>query len=122
MTTKKMMPQKEEAREIVKVELKSDERPSYRQSSFPEKLISILDEVDKFGEIVTWVPDGTLFVVLSPKRLVEDVLPNYFDRHCSFGSFVRKLYYWGFKKTGTSPTPQAVGENDIGFFHPVSAS
>eukprot|EP00978_Attheya_sp_CCMP212_P035675 scaffold156751_cov55-Attheya_sp.AAC.1 len=110
-----MTPKKEEEPEMA--ELKSDERPSYRQSSFPEKLISILDDQDKYGEIITWVPDGKIFVVRSPERLVEEVLPNYFDRHCSFGSFVRKLYYWGFKKTGMNATSQSIGDNEIGFFH-----
>ena len=118
---KTMTPNKEEEPETA--ELKSDdEPPSYRQSSFPEKLISILDDQDKYGDIITWVPDGKLFVVRSPERLVEEVLPNYFDRHCSFGSFVRKLYYWGFKKTGMNAPSQSIGDNEIGFFHAVSGS
>jgi len=68
------------------------------QASFPEILMSILDNEDAYGHLIAWHPDGKAFLIRHPKRFAEEVLPIFFRRGCKFNSFMRKLYFWGFKK------------------------
>eukprot|EP00565_Helicotheca_tamesis_P006102 CAMPEP_0185739990 /NCGR_PEP_ID=MMETSP1171-20130828/36714_1 /TAXON_ID=374046 /ORGANISM="Helicotheca tamensis, Strain CCMP826" /LENGTH=322 /DNA_ID=CAMNT_0028411715 /DNA_START=15 /DNA_END=980 /DNA_ORIENTATION=+ len=67
-------------------------------ATFPEKLMYILDNEDIYGDTASWLPDGRSFTIRNPRRFSEEVLPHFFSRGCRFDSFMRKLYYWGFKK------------------------
>lgn len=79
-------------------------------ATFPEILMSILDNENAYGHAITWLPGGKSFVFRSPKAFTVEVLPNFFRRPVKFSSFVRKLYFWGFKKIANTSIPA--------FYHP----
>jgi hypothetical protein len=64
----------------------------------------------KFEHIITWVPSGKSFVIISPERFVDQVLPVYF-KTAKYASFTRKLNRWGFVRLDDAVTG---GEE---FFH-----
>ncbi|KAF9589277.1 hypothetical protein IFM89_022243 [Coptis chinensis] len=51
--------------------------------------------------IVSWNREGTGFVVWSPDKFSEFLLPRYF-KHNNFSSFIRQLNTYGFKKSATN--------------------
>jgi hypothetical protein len=69
----------------------------------------LLLEVPKYNRnIVSWTPQADAFIIHDPKLFQEQVLTEYFDTTDKMGSFLRKLYRWGFQKcvlqsTRTSP-------------------
>lgn len=64
-------------------------------SSFVKKLFDMVE--NESDDIIVWVANGTAFEVKDPKRLENEILPNFF-RHCRFQSLVRQLNFYAFKK------------------------
>ena len=63
---------------------------------FPEVLMDMLNNNQRFASIISWKPDGKSFVIKSRHEFKEKVLPLYFQSN--FDSFLRKLKRWGFEK------------------------
>jgi len=74
----------------------TDATPMESFTSFPEKLMQMLDS-DEFSGIVYWSGYGDSFCI-NTKKFIEKVLDVYFQGS-KFESFVRKLNRWGFKRT-----------------------
>lgn len=70
-------------------------------STFPEQLFYTLQSGSYPDDIISWVPDGKAFVIISPNRFTLEILPKFFQR-CEFASFTRRLYWWGFKKQNSN--------------------
>lgn len=82
--------------------------PKSRKDKFPVKLMDMLS-TDDFADCITWLPHGRSFVISSPERFTDTVLPRYF-KECKFSSFTRKLYRWGFRQISKGPDAES-------FFH-----
>jgi len=67
--------------------------------SFPQKLHSVLDQVERDGlaHVVAWQPHGRCFVIHKPKEFTEHVMPHYF-RQSKLTSFQRQLNLYGFNR------------------------
>jgi hypothetical protein len=70
--------------------------PSPTKIFFPEVLMDMLNNNQRYASIIAWVPDGNSFVIKSRHEFKEKVLPLYFKSN--FDSFLRKLKRWGFEK------------------------
>jgi hypothetical protein len=77
-----------------------------QQKPFLQALMDLLSQEDP--EIVTWLPSGTAFIVRSPKKFVEMVLPRYF-KQTKIASFYRQLNMYGFRRIVDGP--------DMGAYH-----
>jgi len=60
---------------------------------------------------IAWLPNGKMFEVTSPTKLVEDILPRFFQE-TKFESFDRKLRRWGFKRV-------MKGSSELIYHHPM---
>lgn len=78
---------------------------------FPEVLMDMLNNNQRFASIISWNPDGKSFVIKSRHEFKEKVLPLYFQSN--FDSFLRKLKRWGFEKDKI----RRRGEPSIEFSH-----
>jgi hypothetical protein len=60
--------------------------------SFPLKLHSVLDQVERDGlaHVISWQAHGRCFVIHKPKEFVDHVMPSYF-RQSKLTSFQRQL-------------------------------
>jgi len=77
-----------------------------QQKPFLQALMDLLSQEDP--EIVTWLPSGTAFIVRSPKKFVEMVLPRFF-KQTKIASFYRQLNMYGFRRIVEGP--------DMGAYH-----
>ena len=77
-----------------------------QQKPFLQALMDLLSQEDP--EIVTWLPSGTAFIVRSPKKFVEMVLPRFF-KQTKIASFYRQLNMYGFRRIVDGP--------DMGAYH-----
>jgi hypothetical protein len=82
-----------------------------RTSSFPEKLMHLLNTKDG-KESICWLPDGTAFAI-SPRNFEQHILPKYFE-NTKLESFTRKLNRWGFKRVSDEVTP-----GSFTYYHPL---
>mmetsp|Transcript_20123 Transcript_20123/g.38154 ORF Transcript_20123/g.38154 Transcript_20123/m.38154 type:complete len:446 (+) Transcript_20123:112-1449(+) len=64
---------------------------------FPSVLHAMLERSDHegFDDIVSWQPHGRAFIVHSPTRFVNEIMPLFF-RQTRFASFQRQLSLYGF--------------------------
>ena len=79
--------------------------------SFPLKLHSVLDEVERDGlaHVISWQPHGRCFLIHKPKEFVETVMPHYF-RQSKLTSFQRQLNLYGFARL-------TKGQDGGGYYH-----
>lgn len=77
---------------------------------FTEKLMEVLS-LEETSHAITWLPNGKVFEVVNRTKLVEDVLPRFFQQ-TRFDSFDRKLRRWGFKRV-------IRGSSALLFHHPM---
>ena len=79
--------------------------PRRRAQSFPLTLHRVLADLELAGatHIATFVDDGNAFLVRSPKEFEIKILPEYFPRMSSFGSFQRQLNLYNFKRISQGP-------------------
>lgn len=71
-----------------------------RGESFPMVLLRILSDLEAAGssDIACFVAGGDAFLIRSPKAFEDSVLPRYFPRMGSFGSFQRQLNLYDFRR------------------------
>ena len=96
-----------QTRKSGKTKRPTKERKS-RRDKFPQKLMEILSNED-YADIISWLPHGRSFLIHSPERFTESILPHYL-KECKFSSFTRKLYRWGFRQISKGPDAES-------FFH-----
>jgi hypothetical protein len=94
---------KDECSSTAAADRSSDEN---QQKPFLQALMDLLSQEDP--EIVTWLPSGTAFIVRSPKKFVEMVLPRFF-KQTKIASFYRQLNMYGFRRIVDGP--------DMGAYH-----
>ena len=63
---------------------------------FSTKLAAILDE-PRFLHILSWIPHGRAWRILSPQKFVDEVSPHYFE-YPNYHSFQRLVNAWGFRR------------------------
>jgi hypothetical protein len=76
-----------------------------RHDSFPWKLHTMLEQVEKKGDdhIVSWEQDGRALRVHKPKEFVQKILPVYFLHSKKWESFQRQLILYGFTRIARGP-------------------
>ena len=84
-----------------------------RAQVFPVKLAMILSQ-KCFSDIITWMPHGRAWKILSPKDFIEKVAPHFFDSP-RYASFIRLVNAWGFKRIRS-------GLDTNAYYHEVSVS
>lgn len=84
-----------------------------RAQVFPVKLALILSQ-KCFSDIITWMPHGRAWKILSPKDFIEKVAPHFFDSP-RYASFIRLVNAWGFKRIRSGLDANA-------YYHEVSLS
>mmetsp|Transcript_18795 Transcript_18795/g.39358 ORF Transcript_18795/g.39358 Transcript_18795/m.39358 type:complete len:396 (-) Transcript_18795:196-1383(-) len=65
-------------------------------SNFPSKLHMIVSNPE-YAHVISWMPHGRAWKILSKDLLVSDVIPQYFGQ-TKYESFTRQLCGWGFKR------------------------
>lgn len=72
--------------------------------TFPEKIYSMLEAVDDQGQtdVISFVADGSAFMIHNPTAFETDVLPLYFSSK-RMSSFQRQLNMYGFKRVEKGP-------------------
>lgn len=74
---------------------------SKTRSTFATKLMDVLrNEIRADGGALTWLQSGKGFVI-HQQTFEQEILPRYFQQ-CTFQSFMRRLYRWGFKQIDKS--------------------
>lgn len=63
--------------------------------SFPWRLYNLL-QLQTFDSIVSWVPDGTAFLIINEERFTKEILPRFFPKMSKLKSFKRQLSAYGF--------------------------
>ena len=61
-----------------------------------EKIVSMLEDPGRYGEILRWSREGRAFQVLDPVRLVTEALPTRGGRVCKYVSFKKQMNNYGF--------------------------
>lgn len=76
-----------------------------RGESFPMVLLRILGDLEATGtsDVASFVAGGDAFLIRSPKVFQDTVLPRYFPRMGSFGSFQRQLNLYDFRRISEGP-------------------
>ena len=85
--------------------------PNVNRFSFPMKLHDMLARKE-YSNILSWLPNGTAWIVIDPKKLEKVVLRKYF-RHGKFTSFSRQVNGWGFARITS-------GKEKNAYYHEVS--
>lgn len=67
-----------------------------RRQVLPVKLNAILSNPE-FSHIITWMPHGRAWRILSPHEFAEKVLPLYVEQP-NYNSFIRLVNAWGFHR------------------------
>ena len=78
----------------------ADQSVRRRSESFPMTLHRLLADLEVAGasHIATFVAGGDAFLIRNPKEFEDDIVPKYFPRMGSFGSFQRQLNLYDFKR------------------------
>jgi hypothetical protein len=66
--------------------------------SFPYRLFNMLNQAEryKFEDVISWVQQGTAFLIHSEDRFTNEVLPEYFPNMKKLKSFRRQLSAYSF--------------------------
>jgi hypothetical protein len=74
------------------------------KQTFPFKLYQTIDwaSESEFSSALSWSPSGHAFVVHDREKMVEHIIPKFFD-HKKWRSFTRQLNLWGFKRELRGP-------------------
>ena len=82
-----------------------------RPLPFPYKLHHMLEDVEKCGkeDVVSWMPNGSVFKVHKPAEFINHVVPKYFNL-TKYKSFKRQLLNYGFTRLDESIDDQDIGE------------
>ena len=81
-----------------------------RRQVLPIKLNAILSNPE-FSHIITWMPHGRAWRILSPHEFAEKVLPLYVEQP-NYNSFIRLVNAWGFHRITS-------GSDTNAYFHKV---
>lgn len=86
------------------VEQSGERRRGGVSVSFPQKMHSVLGEVERDGlaHVIAWQHHGRCFVIHKPKEFTEHVMPHYF-RQTKLTSFQRQLNLYGFNRITRGP-------------------
>ncbi|CAD8179871.1 unnamed protein product [Paramecium pentaurelia] len=92
--------------------LMTNQQGPFSTPAFIIKLYDMLDEqsTPQFQTIIKWSDDGEYFIVMNPKEMESQILPQYF-KHNHYQSFLRQLNMYEFQKARNS-------ENNEIFTHP----
>jgi len=82
-----------------------------RTQIFSTKLAAILDE-PRFSHILSWMPHGRAWRILSPHKFEDEVAPHYFE-YPNYHSFQRLVNAWGFRRIKN-------GRDVNAYYHEVS--
>jgi hypothetical protein len=74
----------------------------HKKFSFAEHLMAVLDD-ESNSDILTWMPDGSAFTIINPKKFTLVDMPKLFNIR-NMSSFVRKLGRWGFHRVHEKET------------------
>jgi len=82
---------------------KNGKKRAGSESQFPGKLHDLMEYISNEGreDVVSWVDNGTAFVVINPEKLV-DLLPRFFSQ-TKYRSFQRQLNMWHFVRILDGP-------------------
>ena len=58
--------------------------------------------IDDCENYASWTTDGTAFFITNNKLFQNEVIPKICDKDIKFDSFVRNLFYYGFKRMKVS--------------------
>ena len=61
-----------------------------------DKIVSMLEDPERYGEILRWTRDGRAFKVLDRVRLVTEALPSKGGKVCKYISFKKQMNNYGF--------------------------
>ena len=61
-----------------------------------DKIVSMLEDPERYGEILRWTRDGRAFKVLDRVRLVTEALPSKGGKVCKYLSFKKQMNNYGF--------------------------
>jgi hypothetical protein len=78
---------------------------SIKNQRLPTKLNAMLSDPE-CAHIISWMPHGRGWRILKPKLFVSEALPKYFES-CNYGSFVRLVNAWGFRRFSSGPDRHA---------------
>lgn len=65
-------------------------------SLYLEKIVSMLEDPERYGEILRWTRDGRAFQVVDRVRLVNEALPSKGGKVCQYVSFKKQMNNYGF--------------------------
>jgi len=80
---------------------KNDHNFHDEPAAFPQMLMVILSDSDN-KDAISWLPDGSGFVILNRKKLLSRILPLY-SKLSKYTSFTRRLKRWGFVCSSRGP-------------------
>lgn len=87
-------------------------------NEFVKKLFQMLEGA-QYNDIVRWLRDGTLFVILDTNEFTKEILPKHF-KHLNFLLFVRQLNKYDFHKVKANAKergPREYGDDAWEFSH-----
>ena len=61
-----------------------------------DNIVSMLEDPERYGEILRWTRDGRAFQVLDRVRLVAEALPSKGGKVCKYVSFKKQMNNYGF--------------------------
>ena len=85
-----------------------------QKQPFPEKLYYMLEEEEKRGNdtVLSYVADGTAFMIHKPREFEADVMPMYFSS-TRMSSFQRQLNLYGFRRVEQGPFRGSYSHEDF---------
>lgn len=76
------------------------------KGKFPVKLMEVLQSGEN-SDSISWLPHGRSFLIVSPEKFTNEVVPKYFGREIMYASFTRKLFRYGFRQIAKGPDAES---------------